>query len=119
MALNVIKNGVQRFVFLPLYVSSVSQKCPVVWQWHTVVRQWWTIVWCGSECGGKDLTGGPCLGCDISIGFDRFYSMGPLQYDEFSSLFWPSSYDIVINLQTSGREDRLHLIAWSGGKLNI
>lgn len=52
------------FSFVTVLVL-LPRSAPVVWPWHTIVRQWWSVVWCGSECGGKDLAGGPCLGCDI------------------------------------------------------
>ena len=59
------------FFFLTMLVL-FPRSAPVVWQWHTVVRQWWSVYGMGgSECGGKDLTSGPYLGCDINIGFDR------------------------------------------------
>lgn len=59
-----IQYGVQRFVFLLLYVLSL-RSVPVVWQWHRVVWQERAMGQCESGCPTLmlvliDFSGGLC-----------------------------------------------------------
>lgn len=54
-------------VFPPVYVGSVSWGFPCCLAVAHRAGPWGV----GDECDGKGLVGGPCLGCDINIGFER------------------------------------------------